>query len=431
MKVDNTKKENEELSSHNALADVMERKEILETVINNSPVIAFLWTAGPDEDQELWPVEFVSENVDQLGYSVEDFLSGRVLYADIVYPEDLPQVQEALSESCRMGEDFFDQEYRISLKSGDIRWVNEKTYIQRDDQGNVTHYQGTIFDITDQKNVEVSLSEALKKQDALETIIDNSPVIVFLWRAEEFWPADYVSNNVIRLGYPAEDFIQGRILYGDLVHPEDQEMVRTELDKRCDAGYDDFDQEYRVITRDGQTIWVNEKTFIQRDENGNPTHFQGIILDITKLKEDEKELKELVRTQKELLARKEALENILNHSPVIAFLWKAGPEGEEELWPAEFVSKNISQLGYSVDDFISGKTLYGNIIHPDDLLDVQTELSDTCKEGGNVFVKEYRIYNGSGELRWVKEQTFIQRDGGVVTHYQGIIQDITSYKNSD
>jgi PAS domain-containing protein len=136
---------------------------------------------------------------------------------------------------------------------------------------------------------------------------------------------------------------------------------------------------------------------------------QGIIQDITEQKEKEIALKIALEKQADLLDRKQALETIVNHSPVIAFLWKAGSDDEMELWPVEFVSDNITKFGYSVDDFLSGDILYGNIINPEDLLDVQTELSDVSREGGTVFVKEYRIRTKSGDDRWVEEQTFIQQ----------------------
>ncbi|MEL4306369.1 PAS domain-containing protein [Methanococcoides sp. LMO-2] len=414
--------------SESALGKVLDRKEVLERIIDNSPVIAFLWTAE-DVPEEKWPVEYVSGNVSLLGYTVEEFVSGRLHYADIVHPDDLKMVEDTLRQRCIQGGDFFDQEYRIVLKSGDVRWVDERTYIQRDDAGNVTHYQGTIFDITEQKFNDIAFEESLKKQKALEDIINHSSTMVFLWRAEDFWPADYASENVSKLGYSAEDFMLGRIVYGDLVHPDDYERVRDTLGEKCDDGSDNYTQEYRVITKDGKLLWVNEKTFILRDKNGEPTHFQGIVQDITKQKESEIALKVSLEKQAELLERKQALETIVNHSPVIAFLWKAGAEDEKELWPVEFVSDNIAQFGYTVDEFLSGDILYGNIVHPEDLPEVQMELSDICNEGGKVFVKEYRIRTKSGEERWVEEQTFVQRnDEGVVTDYQGVIQDITERK---
>ena len=417
--------------SESALSKFLDRKEELERIRDNSPVISFLWKAE-DSPDEKWPVEYVSGNVDLLGYTADDFLSGRVLYADIVHPDDLKSLQEALTRQCKEGVDFFDHKYRIILKSGEVRWVNERTYILRDKAGNVAHYQGTIMDITGQEEQKETLQEALKKLRLLEEIINNSSIMVFLWRNEQFWPADYASDNVSRLGYPVEDFVKGRIVYSDLIHPDDYEMVKETLAEECESGSDYYNQEYRVITRDNELLWVKESTFILRDRDDNVTHFQGIVQDITKQKESEIALQQALEKQEELLERKQALETIINHSPVIAFLWTAGPGDENELWPVEFVSDNISEFGYSVDDFLSGAILYGEIINPEDLPYVQMELSDVAEEGGNVFVKEYRIRTKSGDERWVEEQTFIQRnDKGVVTHYQGVIREITEQKEKN
>ncbi|WP_258082580.1 hypothetical protein [Methanohalophilus euhalobius] len=53
---------------------------------------------------------------------------------------------------------------------------------------------------------------------------------------------------------------------------------------------------------------------------------------------------------------KSVLEDIVNASPVIVFVWK-----EEDRWPVEFVSKNISLFGYTPNDFISGTLRYSDI----------------------------------------------------------------------
>ena len=416
--------------SESSLDKLNYREEVLKQIINNGPVIAFLWKAE-NAPEEKWPVEYVSDNICLFGYTVEDFMSGKLLYADIVHPDDLPEVEVELSYISQKGGNVFVKEYRIMTKSAEERWVKEQTFIQRNDEGVVTHYLGTIFDITDQKTKEMALEKAMGEQRFLENSINMSSTMVFLWRAEEFLPADYASANVSKLGYSAEDFVLGRIVYSDLIHPDDYETVKDTILEKCAEDSENYTQEYRVISKDGKMYWVNEETFILRDKDGNVTHLQGIVQDITKQKESEIALKTALDRQAELLDRKQALETIVNHSPVIAFLWKAGSDDEMELWPVEFVSDNITNFGYSVEDFISGEILYGNIIHPDDLLDVQIELSDISREGGTVFVKEYRIRTKSGEERWVEEQTFIQRnDEGIVTHYQGVIQDITARKKS-
>jgi hypothetical protein len=48
---------------------------------------------------------------------------------------------------------------------------------------------------------EEALKIALEVQKVLWTVINNSPAFVFLWRNEEKWPADFVSENISQPGY--------------------------------------------------------------------------------------------------------------------------------------------------------------------------------------------------------------------------------------
>ena len=272
------------------LGEALKRQQILETVINNSPVMAFLW--APDEN---WPAKYVSKNVAQLEYSAEDFLTGRIIYADIIHSEDIDRVRKELMRCCETGKDSFIQRYRVLTGKGEVRWVEEKTFIQRDERGNVASFQGIVRDVTQEIRNEIALKDALEsqkalmekqkslleRQKALETVINNSPMVVFLWKAEKYWPTVYVSENVRQFGYAPEDFISGRILYGKIIHPEDLLLVELELEENCEEGGKEFNRQYRILTQTDGVRWINEKTFIQRNEEGEVTHFQGIIEDIT------------------------------------------------------------------------------------------------------------------------------------------------------
>lgn len=272
------------------LDEALERQKILETVINNSPIMAFLW--NPDEN---WSARYVSENVNQLDYSAEDFLTGRVMYANIIHSEDIDRVRKELARCCETGKDSFVHRYRVLTGKGEVRWVEEKTFIQRDEKGNVTNFQGIVRDVTPEIRNEKALKTALEsqkalmekqkalleRQKALETVINNSKIIVFLWKAEKYWPTLYVSENIRQLGYSPEDFVSGRVLYGKIIHPEDLLLVELELEENCEEGGKGFNRQYRILTQTGGIRWVEEKTFIQRNEEGQVTHFQGIIEDIT------------------------------------------------------------------------------------------------------------------------------------------------------
>ncbi|AKB23267.1 PAS domain-containing protein [Methanosarcina sp. WH1] len=267
------------------LLSVLKMQEIIRTVVNNSPAVVFLW-----KNKEKWPSEFVSENVVHFGYTVKDFISGDILYGDIIHPDDLKKVEETLEKRIRRGEVDFNAEYRIFTKAGDLRWVSERTFIQRSEDGEVTHLQGLVLDVTERKENEEALRKSFEMQRLLKTIISNSPAVAFLWENKENLPAEYVSENVAQFGYTVEDFTSGKIPYGSIIHRDDIGTVIETLKRNIAEGQDSFSIEYRIFTGDGKMLWVDEKTFIQRDKEGKATHFQGLVVDVTERKEAQKML---------------------------------------------------------------------------------------------------------------------------------------------
>lgn len=149
---------------------------------------------------------------------------------------------------------------------------------------------------------------------------------------------------------------------------------------------------------------------------------------------------ELKQTNSELIFATEKAEenenklkqaiNIINSSPVIAFLWK-----NKENWPVEYVSENVKTLfGYSTDEFTSGKIEYANVIHPDDLNRVLDEVSASSQNLNiNSFKhKPYRIITKNGKIKWINDHTAIIRSPiKDITHYQGIVLDVTDKKKSE
>ncbi len=397
-----------------ALHAALEKEKTLRMMINNSHVVLILWRY-----EDRWPVEFVSENVAKFGYTVEDFTSGRVMYKDLIYSDDLKRVEEKFEKKVKNGVSAFSMEYRIITKAGAVRWVNERTFIQRDMSGEATHFQGVVLDITKRKKGEKELGKTLEIQKMLTTAVNNSPAVIFLWKNEKYWPVIFVSDNVVQFGYTVDDFLSQKIQYGKIIHPDDLERVEEELDRSIHKGEVSFNSEYRIFTKAGDILWVNERTFIQREWDGEVTCFQGIVLDITRRKKTEEALRKSLEMQKILRA-------IINKSPAVAFSWV-----NLENWPVDFVSENVTQFGYSVEDFLSGNILYGDIIHREDIQTVIENLAHSVREGYDSFEMEYRIFTGDGGIRWVEERTFIERNiRGEVTHFQGIIIDVTERKEA-
>jgi len=121
-----------------------------------------------------------------------------------------------------------------------------------------------------------------------EVIVDRSPVILFRRLAGDNPRLEYVSENIRQMGYTAEEFISGEITFREIVHPDDMERLGEEIREYAEADVEEYTQEYRCMTKSGDTRWVEDQTSVVRDAAGIKTHNQGILVDITerKLAED-------------------------------------------------------------------------------------------------------------------------------------------------
>lgn len=152
--------------------NALEELRTLEFIVNKSPAVAFIW-----KPQKGWPVQFVTENVSQWGYTKEEFESKRVLFAEIVHPDDLGRVSEEVAQFSKEGRKEYRQHYRILTKDGRVRWVDDSTFVRRDPSGKVTSYQGIVLDVTERKIAEKEAEEARLR---LQAFLEASPDLIYL-----------------------------------------------------------------------------------------------------------------------------------------------------------------------------------------------------------------------------------------------------------
>jgi phosphoserine phosphatase RsbU/P len=120
--------------------------------------------------------------------------------------------------------------------------------------------------------------------DLAQVIIDNSPVVLFRRRAGDPPRLVYVSENIRYIGYTAEEFLNEKIHFKDVVHPDDFERIGREIKQYAEDDVEEYTQVYRIITRDGQIRWVEDQTSVVRDDQGNKIFNQGLLVDITRRK---------------------------------------------------------------------------------------------------------------------------------------------------
>ena len=135
----------------------------LEFILNMGPVVAFKFRARPG-----LPVEYISNNIIQFGYPAEEFAEYHYDFENIIYLDDLEFVRRHYSKYSESKDAFgFTLNYRIYMKFGPVRWIEQRTYVIRDDEGNVEYYQGLLLDITDRKKAEEEIELNIALQEVL------------------------------------------------------------------------------------------------------------------------------------------------------------------------------------------------------------------------------------------------------------------------
>nr|WP_321260066.1 SpoIIE family protein phosphatase [uncultured Pseudodesulfovibrio sp.] len=134
------------------------------------------------------------------------------------------------------------------------------------------------------------LREAREKLGLANLIVENSPAVLFRRKADDTYALVYVSENVSQWGYSAKDFLSGKITFEEIGHPDDSQRLHDEIMRYQDLDVEEYAQEYRIKTADGNTRWVSDETSIVRDEDGNRIFNQGVLMDITRRKQVEEAL---------------------------------------------------------------------------------------------------------------------------------------------
>ncbi len=83
-----------------------------------------------------------------LGLEPLEFDGTREMYRRLMHPDDVPNMESAIQKTLSDGKQYL-VEYRILLKDGSIRWIQERGQAYFDSSGKALRMTGTILDITD------------------------------------------------------------------------------------------------------------------------------------------------------------------------------------------------------------------------------------------------------------------------------------------
>jgi PAS domain S-box-containing protein len=260
------------------------------------PTVVFSW-----KSEEGWPVEYVSENVeDVLGYTPEQLQSAEIPYRDVIHEDDLERVMAEVKEnSDETTERFTHEPYRVVTADGDVCWVTDTTKIVRED-GEITQYLGYLVDITERKRREEQLQNLKEEYEMMvETVGD---VVYTLDEDYRFMSVNGAAETVT--GYTCDE-LEGAHM--SLLLSEDELQNALEhRQKVIDGEIEIGDVEVDATRKDGTTRHV-EFRYRKLPSDGEFRGTAGVIRDISEHKARE----EQIQAQRDELAQLDRLNAVI------------------------------------------------------------------------------------------------------------------------
>jgi PAS domain S-box-containing protein len=255
---------------------------------------------------------YVSPQVEELlGYTAEEWMSYRGdFWLEHIHPDDLPEISAA-NTAANETKHPFAGDYRFRHADGSYRWMHDEATFVADANGG--WWQGFMIDVTARKEAEEQLREA---EERFRLIVERGPAVFY---QQEFDPDEpdvsrttYVSpQQTLLFGYTDDEMMTDPTLWSKTIHPDDRERVlRADIESNRNA-QDNFSMEYRMISKDGRIVWVQDTCSIVRVPDKQP-YWQGFLLDITERKQAEEQLARALDVEREATRRLRALDEMKN-----------------------------------------------------------------------------------------------------------------------
>ncbi len=125
------------------------------------------------------------------------------------------------------------------------------------------------------------------------TLIEQLPLVVYLDELDEFSSNIFTSRQIEpMLGYSVEEWATDSELFARLLHPDDRDRVLA-AHVHTHETHEPLSLEYRLIARDGRIVHLRDEGVVVLDDHGRPRYLQGYLLDITREREAEQQLRQL------------------------------------------------------------------------------------------------------------------------------------------
>ncbi len=360
------------------------------------------WRWEVEADRVTWS----DEEFAHFGITSDEWKPTYAGFLERVHPDDLAFVRGVVESAfqCRGPRTY---ELRIVRPTGEIRHLQSTIESVRDDTGRVVEMFGTSIDLTDRVRAEEERQASERKyRELFETSRDG---IVFMDLTGRI--VHHNSAFAEMLGYSEGD-LRG-LGCGEITPPKWHEMQAAIIEKHVltRGESDEYEKEY--VRRDGSIFPASLRTWLRRDEAGQPMGFWTIARDIT-------ERKLASDAMRESEGRFRALADAV---PVM--VWRSGKDktciDANEGW--------LEFTGRTLQEEIRGGLSLG--MYPDDrdrCLATYSRAFDLREP----FEMEYRLRRSDGEYRRIVDRgvPHYSPDGEFLGYVGGAL-DVTDRKRAE
>lgn len=364
---------------------------------------------------------------------MNDLRSGRVLFASPAYetiwgrpreplyesvdswieglhPDDRKRVEQAFYRDVAVGT--YDVEYRVLRPDGSLRWVRDRGFPVHDDDGSIAYVAGIAEDITDDRRAREELADS---EQRFRLAARAAQGLVYEWdlRSNRVWRSEGLKQLV---GFEPHEVPDDGEWWISRLPPEDRQRAAAGFETLARSPDEVFEAEYRVQHRNGEWIDVWERTFIERDADGQPRRAIGHTIDVTARK----------RAELKIAASEERFRVAAEAVQGMVYDWDV---------PRDRVVRSDglkTLLGYAPAEVPDRSTWWRARMHPEDELRVYADLEAAAAAHQTRFECEFRIRHRDGAWIWVLDRSWLSVDAdGKLTRTIGSSMNITERRRSE
>lgn len=378
-----------------AEAALRESEERLRSLVENIP--GAIYRCQYDAD---WTMEFISDEIETIsGYPAGDFIQNRRLsFASIINPEDNEIVDRKVGEAVASRQPYY-IEYRIVRADRTTQWISKRGRPIYNLEGQVLWLEGVIFDITDRKQVELTLrlvTQAVESASDAIAIADLDGYSIFHNQAF-IQRYSYTVEELNNAGGPA------------VMYTKYQELRKLFIALRKGLPWSG---EVQLKAKNGESVGTQLQADSIKNSSGQPIGMMAVIADLTELK----------RTELALRLSQQRLQLAVSGSSLGLWDWNIAT-GE-----TYFDSQWKAMLGYAETEIENNLQSWENLLHPEDRPKVM-ELLKTYWEGrADLYEVEFRMLNQAGNWQWIMALGKVVEydEWGAPLRMTGIHQDISA-----